>query len=87
MLNKVMVIGVLLLGVLYYQDAAAENFSANIGYNSEYIYRGIPHKSSSAFAGLDWAAGDFDGSYFEAGYGNSLTLKETDVFDYAIAAI
>ena len=188
MLNKVMGIGAILIGVLYNQNAAAENFSANIGYNSEYIYRGIPQKSSSAFAGLDWAAGgfnvgawtadvgdglevdlyggygfevddfgfsvggtwytytgdfdddylelnlgaswkfisfdaaigeygnfdgptqdyqfysltlshngfygkagtfagDFDGSYFEAGYGNTLTLKETDLFDYAIAAI
>jgi uncharacterized protein (TIGR02001 family) len=166
----------------------AVDLSANIGYNSEYIYRGIPQKSSSAFGGLDLEAGgfylgawgadvgdgieidyyggyglevgdfnfgiggtyysytgnfdvtykevnisagwkwftfdaaigdygnfdgptldyefysltaqyngfygkigtfenDFDGSYYEAGYGNTLTLQETDLFDYAFAVI
>jgi len=168
--------------------ALAVDLSANIGYNSEYIYRGIPQKSSSAFGGLDltasgfylgaWGAdvgdgieidyyggygfevgdfnfgiggtiytytgdfddtykevnlsagwkwftfdaaigeydnfggpkldyefysltaeyngfygkigtfeNDFDGSYYEAGYGNTLTVKETDLFDYAFAVI
>ena len=168
--------------------ALAADLSANIGYNSQYIYRGIPQSNSSAFGGLDleaggfylgtWAAdvddgieidyyggygfgvgdfnfgiggtiytytgdfddtykevnlsagwkwftfdaaignyanfdgptldyefysltaeykgfygkvgtfqNDFDGSYFEAGYGNMLTIKETDLFEYAFAAI
>jgi uncharacterized protein (TIGR02001 family) len=169
-------------------EAEASDWSANIGYNSEYVFRGIPQKSSSAFGGLDfehsgfsagtWVADvgdgleidyyggygfdvgdfsfgiggtwytytgdfddeylelnlsagwkwltfdaaigtyqnfdgpdedyqfysltgeyhgfygkigtfsdDFDGSYFEAGYGNALTVRETDLFDYAIALI
>lgn len=169
-------------------SAFAVDLSGNIGYSSEYIYRGIPQKSSSAFAGLDLEAGgfylgtwgadvgdgievdyyggygfeagdfsfgiggtyytytgdfddtyrevnlsagwkwltfdaavgeydnfggpqldyefysltaehnglygkvgtfenDFDGSYYEAGYGNTLTVQETDVFDYAFALI
>jgi len=168
--------------------ALAVDLSANIGYNSEYIYRGIPQEKSSAFGGLDleaggfylgtWAADvgdgaeidfyggyhfevgdfnfgagatiytytgdfddtykeinlsagwkflifdaaigsydnfdgptlnyqfysltaeyngfygkvglfedDFDGSYFEAGYGGTLTIQETDLLDYAFAAI
>jgi len=168
--------------------ALAADLSANIGYNSQYIYRGIPQSDSSAFGGLDleaggfylgtWAAdvddgieidyyggygfgvgdfnfgiggtiytytgdfddtyrevnlsagwkwftfdaaignyanfdgptldyefysltaeykgfygkvgtfqNDFDGSYFEAGYGNMLTIQETDLFEYAFAAI
>lgn len=174
------------MGALQIQTAAAENFSANLGYNSEYIYRGIPQKTSSAFAGLDWEnkgfslgawtadvgdglevdlygaygfeagdwgfsvggtyytytgdfdedylelnlgaswkflsfdaafgtydtnpsqdyqfysvtashegfygkfgmfAGDFDGNYYEAGYGNSLDVQDTYLFDYAVAAI
>jgi len=186
MLKKAIGTGVVLLGALSFQTAHAENFSANLGYNSEYIYRGIPQKTSSAFAGIDWGkdgfslgawtadvgdglevdlygaygfeagdwgfsvggtyytytgdfdedylelnvgaswkflsfdaafgkydtspkqdyqfysitashngfygkigtfAGDFDGSYYEAGYGNSLDVKETYLFDYAIAAI
>lgn len=168
--------------------AQAVDVSANIGYNSEYIFRGIPQKNSSAFGGLDlkaggfylgtWAADvgdgleidyyggygfdvgdfsfgvggtyysytgdfddtykevnlsagwkwftfdaaignyenfdgptldyqyysltaeyngfygriatfedDFDGSYYEAGYGNTLTVQDTDLFDYAFAVI
>jgi hypothetical protein len=30
----------------------AVDMSANIGYNSQYIYRGIPQKNSSAFGFL-----------------------------------
>jgi uncharacterized protein (TIGR02001 family) len=166
----------------------AVDLSASIGYNSQYIYRGLPQSTSSAFGGLDLSAGgfflgtcaadvddgieidyyggygfdagefnfgiggtvytytgdfddtykevnlgagwrfltfaaaignyanyggptldyefysltaehrgfygkigtfqnDFDGSYYEAGYGNTLTLQETDLFDYAFAVI
>jgi uncharacterized protein (TIGR02001 family) len=169
-------------------QALAVDLSANIGYNSQYIYRGIPQESSSAFGGLDleangfylgtwaadvgegieidyyggyrfdvgdfnfgvggtiytytsdfddgyreinfsagwkwftfdaaigkyenfagptldyqfysvtgeykgfygkvgWFADDFDGSYIEGGYGNTLTVKDTDLFDYAFAVI
>ncbi|MDZ7791546.1 MAG: TorF family putative porin [Xanthomonadales bacterium] len=169
-------------------SALAVDLSANIGYSSEYIYRGIPQKTSSAFGGLDLEAGgfyagtwgadvgdgveidyyggygfevgdfnfgvggtyydytgdfddtykevnlsagwkwltldaaigeydnfdgptldysffsltaeyngfygkagtfedDFDGSYYEAGYGNTLSVQETDLFDYSFAVI
>jgi uncharacterized protein (TIGR02001 family) len=168
--------------------AMAVDLSANIGYNSQYIYRGIPQKNSSAFGGLDltvngfylgtwgadvgdgieidyyggygfnvgdfnfgvggtiytytggfddtykeinlsagwkfltfdaaignyanfggptlyyqfysltaehkgfygkvgWFTDDFSGTYVEGGYGNTLTVKETDLFDYAFAVI
>ena len=33
--------------------ALAVDLSANLGWNSEYIFRGIPQKTSSAFGGLD----------------------------------
>lgn len=39
--------------------ALAVDLSANIGYNSQYIYRGIPQSTSSAFGGLDLEAGGF----------------------------
>ena len=188
MLRVTAIIGVFLLAVLYQPIATAQEWSANLGYNSEYIYRGIPQKSSSAFGGVDFKAGgfsagawtadvgdglevdlygaygievgdfgfsvggtwytytgdfdddyleanfgaswkflsfdvaigqygnfdgptldyqfysltashngfygkvgmfadDFDGNYYEAGYGNNLTVQETDLFDYAIAVI
>jgi len=188
MLRIIVGAGIVALGVLNLQAAFAQDWSANLGYNSEYIYRGIPQKSSSAFAGVDLATGgfsagawtadvgdglevdlyagygfeagvfgftlggtwytytgdfdddylemnlgtswkflsfdmaigeygnfdgptqnyqfysltasyngfygkaglfadDFDGNYYEAGYGNNLTLKDRDLFDYAIALI
>jgi uncharacterized protein (TIGR02001 family) len=183
-----MAIGVFLLAALYHQTVVAQEFSANLGYNSEYIYRGIPQKTSSAFAGVGYEVGgfsvgawtadvgdglevdlcgaygfevgefgfsvggtwytytgdfdddylelnlgaswkfisfdaaigeysnfagptlkyqfysvtashngfygkigmfadDFDGNYYEAGYGNNLTVQDTDLFDYAVAVI
>lgn len=33
--------------------ANASELSANVGWNSEYIFRGVPQSDSSAFAGLD----------------------------------
>lgn len=41
------------------QTTQATDFSANIGFASEHIYRGIPQSSASASAGLDLNAGDF----------------------------
>lgn len=42
------------------QSAQAADFSANIGFASEYIYRGIPQSKSSASAGLDLSGGGFN---------------------------
>ncbi len=50
-------LAVSLLGVS--APALAVDLSANIGYNQEYIYRGIPQEKSSAFGGLDLEAGGF----------------------------
>ena len=61
--------------------AEAAPLSANIGWNSEYIFRGVPQKRSSAFGGVDleyrgsylgvWAADVGDGLEvdFYGGYG------------------
>lgn len=54
--------------------ATAQNFSANIGYNSEYIFRGIPQKSSSAFGGLDLEAGGFYLGTWAADVGDGLEV-------------
>ena len=32
-------------------------------------------------------ADDFDGNYYEAGYGNNLSVENVDLFDYAVAVI
>ncbi|MGD2130023.1 MAG: hypothetical protein PVJ17_12035, partial [Lysobacterales bacterium] len=32
-------------------------------------------------------ANDFDGSYFEAGYGNTLSVQDTDLLDYTFSVL
>jgi uncharacterized protein (TIGR02001 family) len=188
MYRKLATIGLAVAVATVSTPAMAVDLSANIGYNSQYIYRGIPQKNSSAFAGVDLEAGgfylgtwgadvgdgievdyyggygfevgefsfgvggtlytytgdfddtykevnlsagwrwfsfdaaigtydnfggpdldyewyaltaeyngffgrvatfenDFDGTYYEAGYGNTLSVQETDLFDYAFTVI
>ncbi|MGK2924883.1 MAG: TorF family putative porin [Lysobacterales bacterium] len=54
--------------------AFAVDLSANIGYNSEYIFRGIPQKNSSAMAGLDLEAGGFYLGTWGADVGDGLEI-------------
>lgn len=54
--------------------ALAVEMSANIGYNSEYIFRGIPQKTSSAMGGLDLEAGGFYLGTWGADVGDGLEI-------------
>jgi len=54
--------------------ARAADVSANIGYNSQYIFRGIPQKNSSAFGGLDLTAGGFNLGTWAADVGDGLEI-------------
>jgi uncharacterized protein (TIGR02001 family) len=63
--------------VLPEEAAPAVTLSANIGWLSEYIYRGIPQKTSSASAGLDLAAGPFSVGTWAADVGDG---NEVDVY-------
>lgn len=56
------------------ESAMAVDVSANIGYNSEYIFRGIPQKSSSAMGGLDLTAGGFYAGTWAADVGDGLEI-------------
>ncbi len=56
---------------------AMADLSANVGFASEYYYRGILQKSSSASAGLDFEAGGFYVGTWAADVGDGL---ETDVY-------
>ena len=49
----------LLVGLLATTSAANADFSVNVGFASDYYYRGIFQKQSSASAGVDYAAGGF----------------------------
>jgi uncharacterized protein (TIGR02001 family) len=59
MLKNIIITGALLLTFLQTQSAVAQSFSSNIGFNSQYIYRGIPQKSSSVFGGMDFEKDGF----------------------------
>jgi uncharacterized protein (TIGR02001 family) len=88
MLRKAIGTGLVLLGTMHYQGAAAQEaapeWSANLGYNSEYIFRGIPQKTSSAFGGVDFAAGGFSAGAWTADVGDGL---EVDLYTaYGIEA-
>lgn len=54
--------------------AMAVDLSANIGYNSQYIFRGIPQSTSSAFGGLDLNAGGFYLGAWGADVGDGLEI-------------
>jgi len=54
--------------------ALAVDVSANLGYNSQYIFRGIPQKNSSAFGGLDLSAGGFYLGTWGADVGEGLEI-------------
>ena len=81
----------LILGVLATSGAAHADFSANLGFASEYYYRGIFQESTSANAGLDyekngfyagtWAADVGDGLEVDGYFGYGGTAGD---FDYSI---
>ncbi|KAA9131518.1 hypothetical protein F3N42_09380 [Marinihelvus fidelis] len=80
------------LGILAVTPAAlAVDFSANLGWNSEYIFRGIPQKTSSAFGGLDMEAGGFYAGTWGADVGDGLEVDfyggyGFDVGDFSFSA-
>lgn len=55
-------------------SALAVDLSANIGFSSEYIYRGIPQKTSSASAGFDLEAGGFYAGTWGADVGDGIEI-------------
>lgn len=64
----------LMMAVAPWGVASAQDFSANIGYNSEYIYRGIPQKTSSAFGGVDASVGGFYVGAWAADVGDGVEI-------------
>lgn len=64
----------LLTSLLTVSATANADFSANVGYASEYYYRGIFQKNSSASAGLDYEAGGFYVGSWAADVGDGLEV-------------
>lgn len=53
---------------------ASAEWSANVGYASEYLFRGISQKTSSASAGIDFAQGGFYAGTWAADVGDGLEV-------------
>ncbi|MEO0997893.1 MAG: TorF family putative porin, partial [Pseudomonadota bacterium] len=70
---------------------ASAQWSANVGWSSEYIFRGIQQKTSSASAGLDFEQGGFYAGTWAADVGDGLEVDGyfgfgggTDTISYSV---
>jgi uncharacterized protein (TIGR02001 family) len=68
---------------LFTSVAEASPFSANLGWNSEYIFRGIPQSSSSAFGGVDFEAKGFYAGTWGADVGDGLEIDYYAGYGYS----
>lgn len=68
------ILGLALAASMSASPAPAMDFSANLGWNSEYIFRGIPQKTSSAMGGFDVEAGGFYAGTWAADVGEGLEI-------------
>jgi uncharacterized protein (TIGR02001 family) len=68
-------------------DAAIGNYDNFDGPTLNYQFYSLTAEYNGFYGKVGLFEDDFDGSYFEAGYGGTLTIQETDLLDYAFAAI
>ncbi len=81
-MSKILALALLASGAMVTTNAAYADISYNIGYASEYHFRGILQKNSSASAGVDFEEGGFYVGTWAADVGDGL---ETDLyFGYGI---
>ena len=72
--HKIAIFGLAISLFTISAPALAVDMSANIGFNSNYIYRGIPQEKSSAFGGLDLEAGSFNFGTWAADVGDGAEI-------------
>jgi uncharacterized protein (TIGR02001 family) len=72
--RKLSTIGLTVMLSAVSMPALAIDMSANIGYNSQYIYRGIPQKNSSAFGGFDLGTNGFYAGVWGADVGDGIEI-------------
>lgn len=78
---------VILWGALNFQNVFAADWSANLGYNSDYIFRGIPQEPSSAFGGVDVAAGGFSAGIWSADVGDGLEIDYYGAYGFNVGDV
>jgi len=72
----------LLVGLLATTSAANADFSVNVGFASDYYYRGIFQKQSSASAGVDYEAGGFYAGVWAADVGGDIAPDGIEIDGY-----
>jgi uncharacterized protein (TIGR02001 family) len=68
-------------------DAAIGTYDNFDGPKLDYEYYSLTGEFNGFFGRVATFENDFDGMYYEAGYGNTLTVQDTDLFDYTITLI
>ena len=68
-------------------DAAIGRYDNFSGPTLDYQFYSLTAEYKGFYGKVGWFADDFDGTYLEGGYGNTLTVQEKDIFDYAFAVI
>lgn len=77
LLNKILAIGAIATGTLMSANVASAEVSYNVGFASEYYYRGILQKDSSASVGADFESGGFYAGTWAADVGDG---AEVDLY-------
>ena len=68
-------------------DAAIGTYDNFGGPEQDYQFYSVTAEYNGFYGTIGTFANDFDGTYFEAGYGSTLTVAETDLFDYSFSVI
>jgi uncharacterized protein (TIGR02001 family) len=68
-------------------DAAIGEYDNFDGPTQDYQFYSLKGELNGFYALYGFFEDDFDGEYYEAGYGNTLTLADTDLFDYSFSVI
>lgn len=68
-------------------DAAIGNYKNFDGPTLDYQFYSVTAAHKGFYGKVGIFADDFDGNYYEAGYGNTLTVEDTDIFDYGFSVI
>ena len=68
-------------------DAAIGDYANFDGPTLNYQFYSVTSEYNGFYGKVGWFADDFQGTYIEGGYGNTLTVKDTKLFDYAFAVI
>ena len=68
-------------------DAAIGTYDNSDGPTQDYQFYSLTAEHNGFYGKVGWFEDDFEGTYVEGGYGNTLTIQETNLFDYAFAVI